>query len=217
MKFTKAIGIIGGAGAAASAYLYSTILEVCQKKFGAADYGDFPEIVLVSFPFTRGNKRKIQEEISLCVEKLKKAGASFCCVASHSFHGFLPEIKMPFVNLVEEALDAARRAKITKALVFAAQTTIDLKIYEKGSFECVYPSKEEQLIVNRIIREIAGGSVLAKQAEDLKKIIKGHDEDGIILACTEYPILNRSFLLSESIPVIDPIEILAEKLVELAI
>ncbi len=217
MKFSKTIGIVGGAGAAASAYLYSILLEVCQKKYRANDYSDFPEIILVSFPFTRGNKQQIQEEISLCVEKLKKAGASYCCIVSHSFHGFLPEIKLPFVNLVEGAIEAARRAKIAKALVFAADTTIALKIYEKGNFDCVYPSKDEQQVVNRIIREVSGGTVQTEQAEVLKKIIGRRDVDGILLACTEYPIIHRSFPLSESIPVIDPIAILAEKLVQLAI
>jgi aspartate racemase len=217
MKFSKAIGIVGGAGAVAGGYLFSMILEVCQKKYGAKDYGDFPEIILVSYPFTRGDKLRIQEEISLCVKKLQKAGACLCCVASHSFHGFLPEIKLPFVNLVDEAMKAAHRMNIGNALLFAAETTIDLKIYEKGNFKCIYPSNDEQQVVNRIIREVAGGSVRKEQAEELKQIIGRYDVDGIILACTEYPLIHRSFHVSELMPVIDPIEILAEKLVASAI
>ena len=99
----KTIGIIGGAGPMASAFLYTSILEICQKQYSANDYNEFPEIVLVSYPFTRGNEEKIREEISLCLSKLKTAGASLFCIASNSFHGFLPELpKAGFVNLVTE-------------------------------------------------------------------------------------------------------------------
>ena len=110
LSFSKTIGIVGGAGPIASSFLYSTILEICQKQYKANDYSDFPEIILVSYPFIRGDQEKTREQIALCLSKLKNAGASLTCIASHSFHAFLPEMaKEGFVNLVNEGLKEADR------------------------------------------------------------------------------------------------------------
>ena len=53
-----------------------------------------------------------QDEIDLCLSKLKTAGASIFCIASNSFHGFLPNLpKVGFVNLVVEGLTVEVLAK----------------------------------------------------------------------------------------------------------
>ncbi|HEY5234655.1 MAG TPA: hypothetical protein VIJ14_00635, partial [Rhabdochlamydiaceae bacterium] len=70
----------------ASAFLYNTIIEICQKEYGANDYNGFPEIILESYPFTRGDTEKIRHDISLCFTKLKNAGADLFSIASNSFH-----------------------------------------------------------------------------------------------------------------------------------
>src|SRR5437762_333852 len=103
-KFTKSIGIIGGAGPMASAFLYESILNVCQKEYRANDYADFPEILLLSYPFTRGDEEKIRSEIAECLLKLQHANASIFCIASHSFHAFLPSLPNGFIHLVQENL-----------------------------------------------------------------------------------------------------------------
>ena len=220
-SFSKTIGIVGGAGPMASAFLYTSILEICQKQYNANDYNEFPEIVLLSYPFTRGNEEKIRKEISLCLSKLKNAGASLFCIASNSLHGFLPDLpKFGFVNLVAEGLKEATRQHVSKALILAAPMTINLKLYEQSAIECLYPSSKEQQQVNQLIREIAGGKVEESQAQELREIISQiHDSDpfdGIIIACTELPLLCKKMPFSDSIPVVNTVEILAKQLVTLA-
>lgn len=205
----------------ASAFLYTSILEVCQKEYHANDYNEFPEIILVSYPFTRGDREKIQAEITLCLSKLQAAGASLLCIASHSFHGFLPELpKTGFVHLVNVSLKEAARRHISKALILAAPTTIDLRLYETSVIQCLYPSPDEQTEVNRLIREVAGGKIEEAQAQKIRKIIsqiqKRHSFDGIIIACTELPLIHRKIPFSETLPVVNSIEVLAEQLVRLA-
>lgn len=205
----------------ASAFLYTSILEVCQKEYNASDYNEFPEIILVSYPFTRGDKEKIQKEIALCLEKLKAAGASLFCIASNSFHGFLPELpKEGFVNLVEQGLKEATRQHISKALILAAEPTINLKLYEQSDIQCLYPSPKEQQQVNQLIREVAGGKVEERQAQELKKIIsriqKEHSINGIIIACTELPLIHQKMSLSDTLAVVNTVEVLAKQLVTLS-
>jgi len=221
-KFEKPIGIIGGAGPMASAFLYSTLIELCQKKYGSEDYDQFPEIIIDSFPFMRGDPQRIREDISKCLAKLKKAGAELYCIACNSFHAFLPDVShYAFVHLIEEALKEAEATNIKKALILAAPRTIELKLYERGSLECIYPPAKEQQRISAIIREVAGGKVDEDQGAELKSMVKHLHSmtpfDGVIIACTELPLIHKKFHLHGSLPILDTIEILARKLVELSI
>ncbi len=219
-KFSKSIGIIGGAGPMASAFLYTSILHVCGQKYNANDYADFPEILLVSYPFTRGNEKKIRTEITECLAKLKKIGASLFCVASHSFHSFLPStLPTGFVSLVSETLREAKRLKISTALVLASETTIRSSLYEQPGIICVYPPASDQLLVNQLIREVAGGEVNKTQSKKLISMIsrlrKTLSFDGVLIACTELPLIHAQFPIAlHALPMVDAIQILSGVLVE---
>jgi aspartate/glutamate racemase len=135
-SFSKPLGIIGGAGPTARVFLYTSILEICQKQYNAHGYNEFPEVVLVSYPFTRGNGEKIRREIALCLSKLKAAGAVLFCIASNSFHGFLPELpNVGFVNLVTEGLKEATHQRLSKALVLFSRREI---LPGAVCFKCLY-------------------------------------------------------------------------------
>lgn len=222
VQFSKPIGIVGGAGPMASIFLCQTIIEICQKEYGCNDYSDFPEIILESYPFIRGDREKIRHDIALCFSKLQKAGAKLFSIASNSFHGFLPDTtSVAFVNLVLESVGEASRLQVSKALILAAQPTIDLKLYELTGLQCIYPSKEDQQLIQKIIREVAGGMITKDQAQQLKGIINTLQEksqiDGIIIACTELPLIHRQFPIAETgLPVVDTVEVLARRLLVLA-
>jgi aspartate racemase len=215
--FSKTIGIIGGAGPMASSYLYRKILDICQREYGANDYHEFPQIILISYPFTRGNPEKIRTDLALCLEKLKKVDATIVGLASHSFHGYLPDVSgVEFVHLVNESTRKVKSMGISKVLVLSAQKTIDLKLYEQD-LECIYPTKTDQNEIHRIIREIAGGVIRMEQADTLKRIISSADSaQGVILACTELPFAHQANPLSDELPIVDTMEVLARRLIELA-
>ncbi len=199
----------------ASAYMYNTIIEICQKEYGSNDYNEFPEIIIESYPFTRGEN--IKHAIALCFTKLKNAGAEIFSIASNSFHGYLPDVSsIAFVNLVTESLKEASRLKVAKALILAAKPTIDMKLYEAGLL-CVYPNSEDQKHIQSMIREVAGGEMTEHQAAKLEEIIRKHTQiDGVIIACTEIPLILRKFPLQVRLPMIDTVEVLAKKLVALS-
>ncbi|MGE5196571.1 MAG: hypothetical protein ACM3JI_04515 [Anaerolineae bacterium] len=172
VKFTKSIGIIGGAGPVASAFLYTTILRICQTKFHAHDYSDFPEIILISHPFIRGAEEKICSAIAGCFSRLSAAGASLYCIASHSFHGYLPLLpEKGFINLIEERLNEAKKRKISKPLILASAATISMRLYERPEISCIYPPVADQLHINKLIREVAGGKVHESQSRKLSQLL----------------------------------------------
>lgn len=217
--FSKIIGIIGGAGPMASSFLYRTILDICQKEYGANDYHEFPQIILISYPFTRGNPDKIRADLALCLAKLKNAGASIVGLACNSFHGYLPQDlnNVEFVHIVNQSVSKAKRLGISRALVLSAQKTIDLKLFEQEGLKCNYPKESDQIEINRIIREVASGVIGIEQRDTLKRIIVSAGPiDGVILACTELPLIHQAFALSHDLPIIDTLEVLARRLIELA-
>lgn len=215
-SFLHSIGIIGGAGPMASAGLYKTILRLCQKQYGSHDYHEFPRIILISHPFMRGNRDLICEDLLSCMSELQTLGAGVIGIASHSFHAYLPEMQDPrLVHLIEESISSAKTLGISKALILSAPKTIELKLYEAKGIECVYPSDSAQLEVNRIIKEVASGSLNVQQSEMLNTIIASFsDIDGVILACTELPVVHQAHPLEASFPVLDTLEVLASCLVE---
>ncbi len=220
--FSKTIGIVGGAGPMASAFLYSSILRTCQNAYHANDYNEFPEIILISYPFTRGNKEAIQQELAGCFSRLDAAGSELLCIASHSFHGLLPETPLPhgFINLVDEGLAEASRLGFRKALILAAPLTISMKLYEKSQIQCVYPSAEDQQIVNKIIREIAGGRIEVDQSERLRDVIVKTSKitpfDGVIIACTELPLALAKASIVQDFSIVDTMQVFSARLVSLA-
>lgn len=214
-KFLK-IGVIGGAGPMASVFLCQKIFSLCQKHYNSCDYSDFPEVVLISYPFTRGDASLIQKDLQDLEKRLLNEGVDVFCIASHSFHGyFKPLTALKFLSLAD--LTYSRFENKSTPLVLAAQTTIDLKLYEKDGKHVVYPDNEDQHDLQNMIREIAGGHLDLSQIRLLSSIINKathqHKIDCVVLACTELPLLLNKFELPTNLELIDSIEVLAKALV----
>lgn len=219
MKFAKSIGIIGGAGPVASAFFYQTLLEECHKRYGSNFYNDFPEIILESYPFTRGDIDQIKKELILCIAKLQAAGAELLCLANNSFHAYLPDQMGPlFIHLIEETKKEIEELNIQNPLILGSTVTVELQLYDSPNFTCHYPGMEEQKEIMQFIREVAGGKVAEEQAETLKKILTKHQLncDGVILACSELPIVHKKYPLSKKLPIIDSIAVLTKKILDSA-
>ena len=120
-KFLK-IGVIGGAGPMASVFLCQKIFSLCQKHYNSCDYSDFPEVVLISYPFTRGDAYLIQKDLQDLEKRLLNEGVDVFCIASHSFHGyFKPITTLKFLSLAD--LTYSKLKNKSTPLVLAAQTT----------------------------------------------------------------------------------------------
>jgi aspartate racemase len=64
----KSIGIIGGAGPLAGAFLLERVLSISNKTYGCYRDSDFPKIFLISFPFSEMlsptiNTAKLRDEL----------------------------------------------------------------------------------------------------------------------------------------------------------
>lgn len=230
--YHKKLGILGGMGPEATASLYLNIIRRCQKKFGAKYNSDFPHIIINSVPIPDGEMWKKFDENSVikaleenCI-LLEKAKVDFIVVPCNSVHHFIDRmrnaVKIPVLSIVEETTRNTKEKNMDHVSVLATHFTISTRIYEnylsRNGIELIKPTIEEQEHIDGIIVRIESGRRSESDKNALINTIEGLQEkgaEGIILGCTEIPLLIKEN--DVSIPLFDTIDILAESAFDLLI
>lgn len=213
----KPIGIVGGAGPLAGASLLERILSLAGSKYGCYKDADFPEILLLSFPFSEmltpeTDVPQLQKELKGCLDKLRRNGASILAIACNTLHVFLDE-KEEQSDLIHlpRALAAAIPASEIP-LVLCTSTAARSRLH-KRFFPCVYPSPGRQLQIDRIINQILRGADQQAVVRELSRVLSAQPERTIILGCTELSLYSK-LLPQRGKTVIDPMEIVVGIILE---
>lgn len=147
------IGVIGGAGVAAT----NKLCEIIETKFtqnGAYRDEHHPEMIIYQATkvpsrsmFLEGRGESFIEEYVEIGKKLKQIGARKLCLCCNTAHYALPilikEIDIPFINVIEEVVLAAKKTGKLKFGLVASNGCLLGKVYEK-QFENIFP--EAQII-----------------------------------------------------------------------
>lgn len=213
----KSIGIIGGAGPMAGAYLIERIMFLSGSKYGCYKDADFPEVNLLSYPFSEMltpemDVKQLRIELRNCLNRLRNNGAAVVAIACNTLHAFLDEDEdlSNLIQLTQVVVPAIPKGAYP--LVLCTTTSVQFGLH-KRFFPCVYPDKETQLQVDRIIKRILQGEDPQKIAQDLLVILHKQTAEVIVLGCTELSLFNR-YLQSSNKIVIDPLEIAVDKILE---
>ncbi len=227
----KKIGIIGGAGPMSSCLLYKFIIQECQQKFGCKKDEDFPEIVLINYPFSDvvsvqdvlGSKATIESELQFCIDKLKEYGVDVFVIACNTLHVFLDRLdfkNLRFLNIVKNTVDYVKQQNLKKLLILGTKATNKSRIYDNLGIETIYLQDLDQQKISQIICKILSGNFTQKDSDLISKIIyqKSKKEffDGVVLACTDFAVLQEQFpirLTEKNILILDSLKILTEKIV----
>jgi len=224
----KTIGILGGMGPEATAYMYSliikhTLAEKDQDHIRIFIYSN-PEIP----PRTEAFLQKGPSPVPFLIEgirKLKDAGVDFVLMPCVTAHYFLPEvltqIDVPFLNLLDESLSWTQKniPELKKVgLISSTGTQISKLFHDKfgqAGIEVIAPEGEEQQAVMEAIFG-AGGIKAGFTAGPSKKLIVIAAEkliakgaEAIIAGCTELPLVFKAEDIF--VPLIEPMDILARK------
>jgi aspartate racemase len=228
MKGEKIIGILGGMGPLATVELFKRIV----LKTPAKKDQEHPRIIIYNnskvpdrTAYILGKGENPLPELIDSAKKLEKWGASFIIMPCNTAHFFAEEIQkaveIPLINMVEETAEHIRKLGLKKVGLLATDGTIKGMVYHKAllkrGIEIALPDKKEQEEVMKGIYEgvKAGNLELGKKL--LLKVAKKLEKrsEGIIAGCTEV-----SVALSErdlKVPLIDPMDVIAEKAVKLAL
>lgn len=223
----KIIGILGGMGPEATIDLFTKIVKGTKAKKDQ----DHLRILIDNNPKIPDRTLAIQRkgpnpltQLIRSAKLLENAGADFivipCVTAHHFFEPLQKRVKIPFLHLVEETVKyiQTRLKGIRKIGLIATTGTIQTGLFQKAFsnhvIELILPTPEVQKKwVMEAIYGKKGIKVIGPSENSKRLILKASESlikqgsQAIIAGCTEIPLVLKEEDLS--VPVIDPISILA--------
>ncbi len=224
MKKFKVAGILGGLGPEATKNLYERILEKTKAR---VDQDNIPMLIFNNpqIPdrsnFLLNNKENPEQELIKTAQTLEKAGADFIVMPCNTAHYFMntvaKSISIPFINIIDltsEFISQKFPNKKKAGLLITTgskRTNMYTESLQKFGISAIYPEENLQKKVMDAIYKVKANKkkearkILKHAAKELKK--KGAEV--IIMGCTEIPLVLEQKDIN--IPLINPIEILADK------
>ena len=199
---SKRIGILGGISRESTAKYYELILKKYFDEFGNYYY---PEIVIFSLDFQKftdyEDTNDIEGYLSYILEGihgLEKSEVDFIIMAANSPHAVFESVKekakVPMLSIAEITAENARQQGLKKLLLLGIKFTMQSDFYQnicsaKG-IEVITPDAGEQDTVNEIIfDQLCVGNLTEESKRRLLEIIDNYDVEGVILGCTELPLI----------------------------
>ncbi|MBY9011851.1 MAG: amino acid racemase [Candidatus Lokiarchaeota archaeon] len=221
----KKIGILGGMSYESTIKYYDLILQKYYDRY--QDY-NYPEILIYSLNFQKVIDYELGVEEGIYVEylmtginSLQKGGVDFIVMAANSPHAVYDELiqksKVPILSIVEVTAEKAQQENLREVLLLGIKYTMQAPFYKdyfaKLGMEVITPSDSEQDLVNRIIfDELVIGEFTKKSKQMLLQIINNYNVDGVILGCTELPLILQQN--DSDLTLLDTVEIHVEAALE---
>lgn len=220
----KRIGILGGISYSSTLVYYRRLLELYYERF--QDYY-YPEIVIHSLDFQQftdyenHDPTKYVEYIVQSLELLKAADVDLALMAANSPHSVFDTVDamaiVPLVSLVDAVAQAAQNLGLQRVLLLGIKYTMDHNFYPKAfaehGIEMMTPNETEKIEVDRIIFSELAREVISPDSKAwLLELIDRYPVDGVVLGCTELPLILRSEDLT--ISVLNSIDIHAQAVIE---
>ncbi len=227
----KTIGLVGGISWLSTLDYYRLLNEMINKKLGGAEAGkiiiysvNFGEIKMLT---EEGSWDKIAEIICNAAKKLESAGAGCILIGANTMHKIAGEVQevvsVPIIHVAEEVAKEINKKKLTTVALLGTKYTMQMDFYKhklsNQGIVTIIPNQEEIEFINTAIyNEMGKGIFLPETKEKTLAIINrltGQGAQGIILGCTELPILIKQE--DCAVPVFDTTLIHASAAVEFAL
>lgn len=198
---SRRIGILGGISYESTHTYYR---RIHQRYYEIRQDYDYPEVLVYSLnfrKFTDYENHDRENYIAYILEGvrgLEKAGAELIVMAANSPHSVYPEIVRqtgtPILSIAEETVRRAREMQLKNLLLLGIKHTMDADFYPRAGavqgIQITVPSEQEKRIIDTIIfSELCLGTVNAASRRKLIDIVSRYEVDGVILGCTELPLI----------------------------
>jgi aspartate racemase len=218
----KKVGIIGGAGPLASALFYETVI---RESYQARQ--EIPEILLLNYPFTRGlslnegekNSEILLGELSYCINTLAQQEVEIGVLACNTLHLYLKRLShlsVSFLSLPHLVMQEAIRNGHHRLLILGTENTCRADLYCHPDIYFCHPSQADQHQIDTIIDHVLTGEVAREDSDKITRLIEKISEqmefDGVILGCTDLPVLHHHFPIRSKKQLYDSIKIPAKVL-----
>jgi len=201
----KKIGILGGMSPESTVEYYQHITRAYTRRFG--DYG-YPEIIIYSVSFQLyvdwpGQDRwdLVAQGLSQAAQRLETAGADFIVIATNTMHLVLDQVQarvhIPVLSLLDVVAEAILARGIKTVGLLGTKFTMKKNLYQdalaRKGITVLVPDADDREIVNRVIYdELVAGQIRAESRAryvDIIKKLTARGAQGVILGCTEIPLL----------------------------
>ena len=125
------IGLLAGMGARSTGPFLDFVIEECQAQLDVRHEADYPPMVVFSWPIPYYFDRELdhadlQETIARGLEWLESTGVDFIampCNSAHVYYESLVErVTVPFINMIDAAVDAVSHEEGPVALLATRST-----------------------------------------------------------------------------------------------
>ncbi len=217
----KTIGLIGGLMWPSTIDYYKLLNQKVNEKLGGVQAA---KVIIYSVNFAEikvfteaGDWQSIASIIINAAQKLELAGADCILIGANTMHKIAAEVQaainIPVIHIAEETAKAVSDKKLQSVALLGTKYTMQLSFYKDklaaNNISTIIPNEEGINIVNTAIySEMSKGLFLIETKQKFIQIIQQLQQqgaEGVILGCTEIPILIKQEDLS--IPVFDTIEI----------
>lgn len=202
----KTIGLIGGMSWESTVEYYKFINRGVKAKLGGLNNA---KSVLVTVNFhdieihqRTGNWAELGEQMAAAAHQLATAGADCVLICANTMHKLVPEVEaavnIPVIHIVDATAAAIKEAAISKVGLLGTKFTMEQDFYGKRlqdqhGIEVLIPSNADRDFVhNAVYQELTRGIFNDSTRKEFQRIIKemkAQGAEGVILGCTEFPIL----------------------------
>jgi aspartate racemase len=227
----KTIGMIGGTGWISTVEYYRIINEETNRRLGGLE---FARCILYSLNYgdidrlnRLGAIEKIYSLVTEAAHKLESAGADCIILCANTLHQFADalgkEIQVPIVHIADATAREILKAGLKKTGLIGTKQTMEMDFYrsklEAAGIGVIVPETDDRNFIQETISgELLKGIFREESRERFRQIIrKLHTSgaEGIILGCTEIPLLIQQ--QDAEIPLFNTLNIHALAAVEAAL
>ncbi|HUO87662.1 MAG TPA: aspartate/glutamate racemase family protein [Rhizomicrobium sp.] len=229
----KTIGLLGGMSWESSTTYYQLINREVQKRLGGVHSA---RIVMHSFDFgeiaplqSAGRWEEANARMAEAAKALVGAGAGFVVMCCNTMHSATAEIEraiaVPFLHIADPLGRAIREAGMTKVALLGSRHTmaqdgiIRGRLRDRYGISVLVPDGDDFTEVDRVIyEELVRGRFPDSSRATCRAImagLAGRGAEGIVLGCTELPLLVTSH--DAAVPLFDTTTLHALAAVDLAL
>jgi aspartate racemase len=227
----KTIGLIGGITWLSTLDYYRLLNEKINERLGGVEAGkiilysvNFAEIKLLTEEGRWDEMVKIMTHVA---KKLELADADCILIGANTMHKIADEIQqcitIPLIHIAEVTAKEIKKQRLQTVALLGTKYTMQLDFYKNKlaaqGIAVIIPDEDEiEMINTAIYTEMGKGVFLPATKQKFVTIINKltvHGAEGIILGCTEIPILIKQE--DCRVPVFDTTRIHADAAVEFAL
>jgi aspartate racemase len=228
----KTIGMIGGMSWESSLEYYRIMNETVKEKLGGFHSA---QCILYSVDFDDVEKMQHQgdwESLTRMMieagQRVKRAGADFLVICTNTMHMMADAVQnavqIPLLHIADVTAEAVKANGQNRVGLLGTKFTMEQDFY-KGrlkdlhGIDVLIPEDEERQVIHDILyNELCLGEIRELSREKFQDIIQnlvGREAQGIILGCTEIPLIVHQE--DYEIPLYDTTALHAKAAVEYAI